>query len=225
MTERLGKLASALLVASLALPRVSLAAAPEAAPVVAEASDEPSEASVRAALADGDLTLARERAVALREAEPTLEHFELEADVHAALGDHARTKRALRGALERVPEGDAAKREAIEDRLDEVIEQSRGAVADEPTSSERERLDDERAERLAALHPPPPTLVPVDKPVAPPVPSVRKCYFWVTLTTIVGAAVAITAVAIDSNLDNGKSASRLPGNPASPSAGGLTLRF
>ena len=52
MTERLGKLASALLVASLALPRVSLAAAPEAAPVVAEASDEPSDASVRAALAE-----------------------------------------------------------------------------------------------------------------------------------------------------------------------------
>jgi hypothetical protein len=226
MIERARPIACALLIAALSLPRVGMAAAPpsEPAPEVGEAAPA-SEASVRAALADGDPTLAREQAIALREAEPTVEHFELEADVHAHLGDYASAKRALRGALERVPEADAATRDAIRDRLARLDEVSRGAVEDEPDSSHRERLDAERARRLAALHPPPPKIEPVDVVPPPRVPIVKKWYFWFTLTTIVGAAVAITAVSIDANLDKGDAASRVPGNGPPAGAGGLTLRF
>lgn len=228
MIERARPIASALLIAALALPRLGMAASPPSEPSPAASEPAPaSEASVRAALADGDPTLAREQATALREAEPTLEHFELEADVHEQLGDYASAKRALRGALERVPEGDVDKRRAITTRLEQLNELSRGAVEDEPDSRHRERLDAERAERLAALRPPPSKPDPVDVVPAPRVPIVKKWYFWVTLTTIVGAAVAITAVAIDANVDGngGDAASRLPGSGPTPSAGGLTLRF
>lgn len=229
MTERGRPIARALLIVALALPRVGMAAAPPSEPT--PATSEPaaavpaSEAGVRSALADGDLTSAREQAVALRSAEPTLEHFELEAEVHEAIGDYASAKRALRGALERVPDDDVAKRDLIEERIEQLAERSRGALDDEPASSHRERLDAERAERLAALEPPPPMRVePVDVP-PPRVPIVKKWYFWVTLTTIVGAAVAITAVAIDANVGPSDAASRLPSNGHQPGAGGLTLRF
>jgi hypothetical protein len=226
MTERARAIASTLLVAALALPRPGIAAPPsEAKPTESAAESTPaSEASVREALANGDLTLAREQAIELREAEPTVEHFELEADVHEQSGDYAGAKRALRGALERVAKDDAAKREAITTRLEDLSERSRGAVEDEPTSNHRERLDDERAERLAKLEPPPPKVDPVDVP-PPRVPIVKKWYFWLTLTTIVGAAVAITAVAIDANLDDGDAASRGLGHGPTPGPGGFTLRF
>ncbi|MFV8755828.1 hypothetical protein ACNOYE_35195 [Nannocystaceae bacterium ST9] len=226
-TERPRSIAIALLIAALALPRVAQAGPAEGATVTAPAPAEPTkldDASVRAALADGDLTLAREQAVALRKAEPTLEHFELEAEVQLALGDLASGKRALRAALERVPEADAAKRQELRERLEQLGERSRGVVEDEPASSHREQLDAERAERLAALNPPPPKVDPVDAPPAKRVPIVKKWYFWVTLTTIVGAAVAITAIAIDSNLDE-RDAARMPGQSPNPSAGGLLLRF
>ncbi len=208
-----------LLTLALPLPRLGFAAPASSEPVGV------GEASVDEALAEGDLTRAREQAVALRKADPSVEHFVLEAEVHTRLGDYASAKRALRGALERVPDGDAVTREQLEIQLDDLIERSRGAVEDEPESIHRERLDSERAERIAALHPPPPTLVPVDAPAPKRVPIVQKWYFWVTLTTIVGSAVAITAIAIEANLDNDDAASRLANPGPGPSAGGLTLRF
>ncbi len=238
MTERAlrGSLVAAL---SLALclvgtPRaLALQTGPAEAPAV-EASEpaEPVGASaeaVRSALADGDLSTARELAVALREAEPTAEHFELEADVYERLGDYEQAQRAVRGALELVPADRVEQREALELRLSELAEVSRGTVIDEPASTERERLDRERAERLAALQPPPPELPKVDT-TPKRVPIIKKWYFWVTLTALVASAAAITGVAISSAIDEreGDAASRLPGAPlpnGGSSGGAVLLRF
>lgn len=219
MTEWSRTIALVVACSLLALPRVSLAEPPADA-AIEQPSASVSEASVRAALADGDLETARVDATALREAEPTLAHWLLEAEVHEARGDYASERVALEGARASVPDGDASEREAIDDRLAALDERSRGSVADEPSSTQRERLDAERAARLAALQPKPPVEQPVDVPL-PPVPIVKKWYFWVTLGTIVGAAVAITAVAIDANVGKNAEDARLP--PTGPAAGGLTL--
>lgn len=209
------------LVVALALPRVAFAEPPTRSPSSTEAPESSaSEASVRAALADGDLEGARVQAVGLREADPSLANFRLEAEVHEARGDYASARVALEGARASLPEDDASEREAIDAELAALDERSRGRVTDEPPSTHRERLDAERAERLAALQPPAPAPTPVDTPPRP-VPIVKKWYFWVTLTTIVGAAVAITAVAIDANVGNDSDAARVP--TPSPAAGGLTL--
>jgi hypothetical protein len=221
MTEWTRSIALVVACSLLAWSRPSLAEPPADAVTEAPAATTVSEASVRAALAEGDLETARVDAMALREADPTLAHWLLEADVHVARGDHASERAALEGARASVPEQDASEREAIDLRLAALDERSRGRVVDEPASTHRERLDAERAERLAALQPAPPVVdAPVDVP-PPPVPIVKKWYFWVTLGSIVGAAVAITAVAIDANVGNSSGDARLP--PAGPAAGGLTL--
>lgn len=226
MTEWTRSIALWVACSLLAWSRPSLAEPPTSAETPAPAeTPTASEASVRAALAEGDLETAQVDAKALREAEPTFDHWLLEADVHAARGDHASERAALEGARASEPETGASEREesrlaAIQSRLAALDERMRGSVADEPVSSHRERLDAERAARLAALQPPPPVAAPVDVP-PPPVPIVKKWYFWVTLGSIVGAAVAITAVAIDANVGKSSADARLP--PAGPAAGGLTL--
>lgn len=224
MTEWTRSIALWVACSLLAWSRPSLAEPPASAetPAPAETPATASEASVRAALAEGDLETAHVDAKALREVQPTFDHWLLEADVHAARGDHASERAALEGARASVAEPGASEREAIalESRLAALDERMRGSVADEPVSSHRERLDAERAARLAALQPPPPVAAPVDVP-PPPVPIVKKWYFWVTLGSIVGAAVAITAVAIDANVGKSSADARLP--PAGPAAGGLTL--
>lgn len=181
------------------------------------------EPAIRSALADGDLSTASELAVELREAEPTVDHYRLEAEVWEALGDYENAKEALDGALEALPEDAEAEAEAIEDERDRLEALSRGTVADEPESSHRERLDEERAERLAALMPktPPPPKVVDEAPKRKPI--IKQWYFWVTLASIVGAAGAIVGVAVSSAVDERKQANGVGRLPAP--AGGLTIRF
>jgi hypothetical protein len=212
-----------------ATPTALAAPAPTETEAKAEAPEDSKqqpagEPAVRSALADGDLSTARELAVELREAEPTVEHYRLEAEVWEALGDYENAKRALDGALEKLPEeGAEAEREALEAELDRLEAASRGTVEDEPESSHRERLDEERAERLAALMPkkPPPPKVVDEAPKRKPI--IKQWYFWVTLASIVGAAGAIVGVAISSSVDERKQASGVGRLPAP--AGGLTIRF
>ncbi|NVB41313.1 hypothetical protein G6O69_25975 [Pseudenhygromyxa sp. WMMC2535] len=198
------------------------------APADAAAEVTPSAAAVEGALADGDLTTARELAVALREADPSVANHRLEAEVWAALGDHeqavAALDRAEAGLAEDAP---AAEREAIASARAELEQAARGSVVDEPESTHRERLDRERSDRLAALAPkveaPPPV---VDAP-APRKPIIEKWYFWVTLGAIVATAGAIVGVAATANSrgrEDDDAAARLGGAGPSP-ASGLVFRF
>lgn len=186
----------------------------------AQPDEVPDEAAIRSSLADGDLTTARELAVARSEADPSADNFALEAEVWLALGDFERAKAALNQAIAALPEdGD---REALEQLREQIEASSRGAVVDEPESTHRERFDRERADRLAALEPPTPApSEPTDTP-APRVPIVKKWYFWVTLGAIVGTAGAIVGVAISASVDERRTtAASREGVPA----GGLTIRF
>jgi uncharacterized membrane-anchored protein len=210
------------------LPVTSLAApaqspTPEGPTAPAATADVPEVAAVRSALEAGDLTTASELAVARSEAEPSAENFALEAEVALALGDYERAKAALDQAIAALPDGATQDRAALTRMRDDIEASSRGTKADEPESSHRERLDRERAERLAALAPKPePVPEPVDVP-KPPEPIVKKWYFWVTLGAIVATAGAIVGVAVASSVDerNADAASRQPPAPA----GGLTIRF
>jgi hypothetical protein len=213
-------LASTLPTVVRAAPEPAASAAPpsEAPP----SSDVPEEAAVHAALADGDLTTARELAVARSSADPSVESFVLEAQVWQALGDYEQAKRAYAAALELLGDQRQDDREAIEQELAAVEETSRGTRADEPASTERERLDRERADRLAALapKPPPPPVVDVPKPV----PITRKWYFWVTLGAIVASAGAIVGLAASSAIDEQKANSSAAARQPMP-VGGVLLRF
>jgi hypothetical protein len=212
----------------LALAPLSVRAAPavEAAPSTepaAPASEIPDEAAVRSALNDGDLTTARELAVARSAADPSTENLVLEAQVWVALGDHENAERAYVAARDALPENAADQRELIDTELEALASVSRGTRADEPESIERERLDTERADRLAALAPkplPPPI---VDKPK--PVPITKKWYFWVTLGAIAASAGAIIGIAAASAVeDNSNNAGTAAARQPSP-VGGLMLRF
>ncbi|PRQ05849.1 hypothetical protein ENSA5_01690 [Enhygromyxa salina] len=192
---------------------LSEAPAPESAPDAA---------LIRAALEDGDLTTARELALARSEAEPSAANFQLEAEVWEALGDYANAKRAYGQALEALPEG-ADEREEIRAKIAELEAASRGTRADEPESSHRERLDRERADRLAALAPklPPPPEV-VDTPA--PEPIVKKWYFWVTLGAIVASAGAIVGIAVASAVEDSQDTATGAARRPTP-AGGVVFRF
>jgi hypothetical protein len=184
----------------------------------------PEEAAIRSALEAGDLTTARELAMARSAAEPSSDNLALEAEVHTAIGDYERAKAALDQAIAALPETAKDDRAALTQRRDELEERSRGVRTDEPESTHREQLDGERAERLAALAPAPePTPEPIDQP-KPRVPIVKKWYFWVTLGSIVATAGAIVGVAISSSVKEQKGNDTAVGRQPSP-AGGLTLRF
>ncbi|HLT39082.1 MAG TPA: hypothetical protein VK034_22515 [Enhygromyxa sp.] len=179
-------------------------------------------AAIRSALEAGDLTTARELAVARSEAEPTADSFALEAEVHLALGDYQRAKSALDRAIAALPEDATQDRAALLEQREAIEARSRGARSDEPESTHREQLDRERAERLAALAPKSePIAEPIDQP-KPSVPITKKWYFWVTLGAIVATAGAIVGVAVASSVEErkGDAASR-QGMPA----GGMTIRF
>lgn len=227
MTDPLRTLVAGLLAPTLTLmlPIATARAQPPApdetaATSAAPADDAPTRDAVEAALADGDLGTARDRVVALTDSEPSTENLELEASVWLALGDYANAKRALREAIDGLPEdAHESLRADLEAEHDRIEEASRGTVADEPASTHRERLDEQRA--LAnAVPEPPPAPTPVDEPK--PEPIVKKWYFWVTLGAIVASAGAIAGVAIQSRVDenNGDAASRTPAP-----AGGLVFRF
>ena len=189
-------------------------------------ADLPAVEAVQAALTDGDLTTARELAVERREGDPSPDNYLLEAEVWEALGDYDNAKAALEGALEQTPEG-SEDRERIEGQLEALEAESRGTRADEPESTQREALDAERAERLAALAPkPPPPPVVDDKPKKKPI--VKQWYFWVTLGAIVASAGAIVGLAVSNAVDErnedmalGRAPSRRPLIPA----GGVVFRF
>lgn len=198
------------------------AAPPEEAPATDEAPAEvPDEAAIQAALADGDLTTARDMAVARSAAEPSADNLVLEARVWTALGDYEQAKRAYGSARDALPEGAVEQRESIEAELQALEDQSRGTRADEPVSTQRERLDAERAERLAALSakPPPPTITDAAKPV----PITKKWYFWVTLGAIAASAGAIVGLAVSSAVEERRDTGTAARQPIP--VGGVTLRF
>lgn len=223
----------------LALPPAVLAApaaedTPPAAgdPTEAEASEPPADLpaveDVETALAEGDLTTARELAVARREGDPSAANYVLEARVWEALGDYENAKLALEAALEQLAE-DSDERVELEAELAELEAVSRGTVADEPPSTHREALDQARAERLAALAPKPPPPDPIDAAPARK-PIVKQWYFWVTLGAIVASAGAIVGLAASNALDErsddaaaglGRAPTRRPVVPA----GGVVFRF
>jgi hypothetical protein len=184
--------------------------------------DIPDEAAVRSALADGDLTTARELAVARSAGEPSAENLVLEAQVWVALGDYEHAERAYAAAREALPEDATDRRELIDGELAAIEAASRGTRADEPESTERERIDAERAERLAALAPKPPPPPIVDKPK--PVPITKKWYFWVTLGAIAASAGAIVGIAIASAVEEKRDDAGTAARQPLP-AGGLILRF
>lgn len=201
-------------------PEGPVAPTSEAAPI-------PEQAAIRSALEAGELSSARELAVARSAAEPSAENLALEAEVHLALGDYERAKAALDRAITALPADDAQPdRAALEQLREEIEASSRGVRSEEPESTHREQLDRERAERVAALAPKPePKPEPVDQP-KPRVPIIKKWYFWVTLGAIVGTAGAIIGVAVSSSVkpQEGTAVGRQPAE--SPvGAGGLTLRF
>ncbi|MFO7562151.1 MAG: hypothetical protein R6X02_05880 [Enhygromyxa sp.] len=213
----------------LALP-VTAVAAPAQAPTpegpAAPSSEAPAEvpeqAAIRSALEAGDLSSARELALARSEILPSAESFALEAEVHLALGDYERAKAALDRAIAALPEDASDDRAALTQLREDIEARSRGTRADEPESTHREELDRERAERLAALAPkPPPPSEPIDEP-KPREPIVKKWYFWVTLGAIAATAGAIVGVAVASSLEERKGdAAARQGLPA----GGMTIRF
>jgi hypothetical protein len=223
------------LAATLPVPVHAAPSQPEQAPELADADgipdvpDLPDPSRLRAALRDGDLTTARELAVACSEAAPTPENYQLEAEVWTALGDYAQAERALGAALDALADDASAREqiEIIEAQLDELRAASRGTKPDEPASSHREAIDRARADRLAALAPtvaPPPQVVDAPKPVS----IAKKWYFWVTLGAIVGTAGAIAGIAIsaavdDRNATNTGTASGVARQPIP--AGGIMLRF
>ena len=149
-------------------------------------------ATVAEALEAGDLTGAREMAVADRTASPgDPEAWRAEAEVHEAAGDFAAAIEARQGQLAALP-ADSQDRAPIEQRILQLREQSRGTVADEPPSSHREELDARRSPPKPAVKP-----APAPAPAEPPKDRiVKKWYFWVTMAAIVASAAAITGIAI-----------------------------
>ncbi len=154
------------------------------------------------ALAQGDLNSARERAVAEREAKPSAESWKREAEVCEQLGDYECAIAAWRGHLAALPEDAHTERGNTELQIESLEEQSRGVVADEPESTHRARLDQERADRIAAANPPPPK--PKPKPKQETLADVKihkKWYFWVTIVAFAASAAAITGIAVQAALE------------------------
>jgi hypothetical protein len=205
-----------------AAPAESSPPTAEREPPTSDAPELPDEAAVHSALQDGDLTTARDIAVARSAADPSVDNLVLEAQVWAALGDHENAKRAYAAARDTLPADAVDERESIDEEIAALELASRGTVADEPVSTERERLDAERAERLAALAPKPPPPMIVDKPK--PVPITKKWYFWVTLGAIAASAGAIVGIAVSSAVEERRDTAGTAARQPIP-VGGMMLRF
>jgi hypothetical protein len=221
------------LIMSMLPPSSAIAAPDEAGKGAPETSDEADQGakkrsklpgkgddgSVEDPLERGDLTTARDRATAAREADPTADNWLREAEVLDEMGDLAGAIAAYKGHLGALPEGASDQdRARVEERIRVLEERSRGSVEDEPDSTHRERLDQERADRIAAARP-----KPKKRPLPPTDPKddkiIRKWYFWVSLAAIAASGAAITAIAIKAATDDQPDAldtqsSPLPGGPA-----------
>lgn len=208
---------------------IALALAGGARPV--EAATAPASpaapATIEAAQELGDLSQARDLAVAAREAAPSPATWAAEAEAHAALADYGRAIGAWKAQRKALPSDDAAGRAAASAQIKELEARARGTVADEPASTHRAELDEARAARLAALRPKP---GPPKAPPKPPPPReriIKKWYFWVTVAAIAASAGAITGIAIKAareeqadDLDPRSGPAPLPASP-----GGFVVRF
>jgi hypothetical protein len=179
--------------------------------------------SAEEAAESGDLTTARERATAAREADRSAESWLREAHVLEQAGDYSGAISAYKAHLAALPEGASDQdRAGVEAKIRALEERSRGAVEDEPESTHRERLDQERADRIAAARP-----KPKPRPLQPREPKddkiTRKWYFWVTLAAIAASGAAITAIAIKAATEDQPDALDTQSSPV-PSGPAL-LRF
>jgi hypothetical protein len=176
------------------------------------------------ALEAGDLTTARELASQAREADPSPENWLAEATVLDQAGEYAAAADAYRGYLKALPEGTASTERAnAQARLEELEAAARGTVSDEPESTHREQIDDDRAKREAANRPAPPP-----KPEAPRKREdriIKKWYFWVTLAAIAGAAGAITGISIKAAAQEQKDDLDRQSRGPMLSPGGAVFRF
>jgi hypothetical protein len=219
----LGALVSCLSLGLTLGPRPVLAAAPSGAAAAP--------ATVDAALESGDLSSARELAVAAREDDPSAANWAKEAGVHEARADYAAAIAAWEGHRDALPEDDASGRAAADSKIADLEERSRGAVADEPASTHRDEFDKDRAARLAALQPKVDKPKPKPKPPKPKERIIKKWYFWVTVAALAASAGAITGIAIqaarDEQADDLSRRGAVPGGPPPGplGPGGLTIRF
>lgn len=184
-----------------------------------------SASSVEAALEAGDLTRARELAVAAREDDPSPANWAKEAEAATALGDYEAAIAAWSGYREALDEDAVSERETATATIKELQEESRGVALDEPESTHREELDEARAARLAALAPKPgPTK---DRP-PPPKPKeriVKKWYFWLTVAAIAASAGAITGIAVQAAREEQMDDLSARGGALPTGPGGFVVRF
>lgn len=212
------------LTARAAPPEPSSDSKVEPASPTSDTAELPDEAAIRSALEAGDLTTARELAVARSQADPSADNLVLEAQVWVALGDYENAQRAYTAARDALPEDAVDERERIDGEIAALEDASRGTRTDEPVSTERERIDAARAERLAALAPKPPAPQIVDKPK--PVPITKKWYFWVTLGAITASAGAIVGLAVSSSIEERRDNAGTAAGARTPiPVGGMMLRF
>ncbi len=182
------------------------------------------EQTVDDALAEGDLSTARELTAAQEGEDP--ENTRARARVCEQAGDYACALAAWQQVLADLPPN-SPERTEIEATISDLEDMSRGTVSDEPASTHRAEFDKQRAAKLAALAPKPAPVVDDTPPPPEPVKIHRKWYFWVTLGAIVASAAAITGIAIkaatsnsEDDLDARATAGRLP-----PPRHGLGFRF
>jgi hypothetical protein len=172
-----------------------------AKPGGAEAGAKPT--TVEAALEAGDLSTAAELARAQREANPSPETWRTEARVLERAGDYEGAAKAYAGLEQALPAGAKEARALARQDRERIDARMRGTVADEPPSTHRDELDDERAGAKAAKK------KAAKKPdVAPPRSAagrdriITKWYFWVTIGAIVASAAAVTGIAIKAARDD-----------------------
>jgi hypothetical protein len=179
--------------------------------------------SIDAALAAGDLSAAREQAEAARKASPSVSTWAAEAEVCERQGDLACARAARTEQRALAPEG-SPERAAAEARLAALADMSRGTATDEPASTKRAELDEQRAAREFVKPPPKLDKAPVKAP--PRERIVKKWYFWVTILAIAASGAAITGIAIKAANDERKdSLDASAGRVRLPLDQGFGLRF
>ena len=164
----------------------------------AEPAPKSAEAPVDAAMEEGDLSEAADRATEARREDPSAANWRREAEIREQKGDYEGAAKAYEGELDALPANDPGRDRAASD-LQRVRERARGRVSTEPASTHREELD---ATWAAPKKKAPVTKrpsAPADKP--PEERIVRKWYFWVTVAAIVASAAAVTGIAIKAARD------------------------
>lgn len=189
------------------IPAVALACALVLSPLRARAEGPAAAPPPAASPAAGDpdptdLTAMREQADAAAAASPTPANHRRSAELAERAGDFAAAEKSYAAELDGLGAADAEARAKASADLKRVRERSRGAVADEGSSTHRAALD-------RAWAPParPEQAKPAAPPAAPPKATaddriVRKWYFWVTLGAIAASAAAVTAIAIKASRDD-----------------------